>query len=49
MASVCLVGNVRAGPAAGPGPEEKYEVGFGVYFAETAEEAATMDAGTTAN
>jgi hypothetical protein len=45
MASVCLVGNVRAGP----GPEEKYEVGFGVYFAETAEEAAAMDAGTTAN
>ena len=40
---------VPRGQRARPGPEEKYEVGFGVYFAETAEEAAAMDAGTTAN
>ena len=29
-------------------PEEMYPVGFGIYFAETAEEAAEMDAGTKA-
>lgn len=29
-------------------PEEMYPVGFGIYFTETAEEAAEMDAGTKA-
>ena len=33
-------------PVSWPGPEEKYEVGFGIYFAESEEEAAIMDAGT---
>lgn len=33
-------------PVSWPGPEEKYEVGFGIYFAESEEEAAVLDAGT---
>lgn len=33
-------------PASWPGPEEKYDVGFGIYFAESEEEAAILDAGT---